>query len=493
MPAIPALIGAAGAVGGALISKKGAKDAAQAQADAMKGDPRKDAMLFGPEGTTGTGLLDQYKGMLDTPQSAASKGWADTQSDYLGKYGGGDMDAVRNASMGLLGGNASPMAQAAQAGPAAQVGTALTPAATMGAATTSVPAYAQGSMVNAPSQNGVDLKGSYDRFVNGTPGQNQFLDQSIDGAIAKNRLGFEQLQSDATKNLMQNVMPSIRSNSVISGQYGGSRQGIAEGNAIGTLGTEMSRAASMFGQNATNAAVGAKANAYETDSNRALSATQGLGAQQYGVAQQDAQTKNQAEFMNVGNQVNAANTNASLLQQSNMANLGTTMQANLANQNAANTAMQTNAGYNQQTNLTNAGFNQQTGLANQGAQLSTNAQNNSSAIAGGSMLGGLLNQAGGAVNAQDNYALNRAGQVNGLLAPYLNNNGVGAQPMYQNVAGQTMSGAMGGLALGNQLAGMFGGSSGSGATSLQTTGSAASMPTGWAPSQLPVQSFGPGW
>jgi hypothetical protein len=167
----------------------------------------------------------------------------------------------------------------------------------------------QAAQVQAPSQNNIDLSGSYNRFINGAPGANPYLDQSIQGAINQNRLGFQQLQDDSTKNLMQNVLPSIRSNSVLAGQYGGSRQGIAEGNAIGTQQTELARAASQFGQNATNAAVGAKANAYETDSNRALSATQGLGAQQYGVAQQDAAARQAADIanMNSANSTNALN------------------------------------------------------------------------------------------------------------------------------------------------------------------------------------------
>lgn len=386
-----AAIGGIGAIGGAAIgaygANKAAKTQAQAIADANKQDPRIEQMLYG---SGSNGLLDRFYRQMDQGRSGASNQFASDSGNYLSNYGGADMSAARDAAYKAMSGNAAPQAQAAGAG---------------------LNAYASGNMVQAPGQNNIDLTGSYDRFINGKPGENQFLDQSINGAIAQNRLGFNQLQDDATKNLMERVMPSIRSNSVLSGQYGGSRQGIAEGNAIGTLGTEMARAASQFGQNATNAAVNAKAGAYETDSNRALAATQGLGAQQYGVASQNAQTKNQAEFMNVGN--------------------------------------------NYDLGKFNAGMAQQTNLANQGAQLSTNAQNNGSLLAGGGLLSGLTNQAAGTVAASDNYDLNRMQQVNGLLAPYLSRNPSGQVAPAANTGAAALGGGLAGLSLGNSLSSMF--------------------------------------
>lgn len=378
------LIGAGvGAAGSYLSSKNAPKNATSTMQQQI--DPRMDAMLWGKDGSTG--LLDQYKSML--PQSAGMQTYQNAGSDYLSNYGGANLESIRSAADGLMWGDSAPKT---------------------GAAVASLPAYAAGNMVNAPSQNGVDLAGSYDRFVNGTPGANPYLDQSINGAIAQNRLGFQQLQDDSNRNLMQNILPSIRSNSVLSGQYGGSRQGIAEGNAIGMNQLEQQRAAAQFGQNATNAAVGAKANAYETDSNRALSATQGLGAQQYGVASQDANTKNQAEFMNVGNSFDASKTNAGLFQQSN--------------------------------------------LANQQAQLATNAQNNSAAMGGAGLLGGVLSSATGSANSD----LTRATGVNNLLAPYLDANmsKTATQPLYQNTGGNILGGALMGGQLGNMFSSAFG-------------------------------------
>ena len=380
-----------GAIGGALGGLASGSNAPKSQTATTQQqmDPRFEQILFGGNGQTG--LLSQFQGMLNTPRSGAAQNLAAVNAGYIGNAGA-DLDAVRNTAYKAMG---------------------TTPAPTATAANVSGPAWATGNMVDAPAQNNLDLSASYDRFINGTPGANPYLDKSIDGAIAQNRLGFQQLQDDSTKNLMQNILPSIRSNSVLSGQYGGSRQGIAEGNAIGTQQTELARAASQFGQNATNAAVGAKANAYETDSNRALAATQGLGAQQYGVAQQNAATKNAAEFMNVGTHNNTLNTNAGLQQQTNLANLQ--------------------------------------------SQLTTNAQNNGQNLAGAGLLNGLLGQAGQQVNANDSYALDRAQGVNSLLAPYLgaNSSTTSSQPLYNNQTGNALGGAM----LGGQLAGMFGGSS----------------------------------
>ena len=391
-----------GLVGGAVSSSGQPKSTSTTTQQQM--DPRFQQMLFGSSGNNG--LLNRYQGLLDAPRSEASTAFAGANADYLKNFGASDMGTVRGAAMQAMQGNSAPTAQAA----------------TSGATGAGLNAYAVGNMVDAPSQNNMDLSGAYNRFINGTPGANPYLDQSISGAIAQNRLGFQQLQDDATENLMKNVLPSIRSNSVLAGQYGGSRQGIAEGNSIGQLGKELARAGAQFGQNATNAAVGAKANAYETDSNRALSATQGLGAQQYATAFKNADTKNAAEFMNVGNNYDLGKFNASLAQNNN----------------------QFNAGQQQQVNL-----------ANQGAQLSTNAQNNGSLLAGAGLLSGMTGQAANTVNANDNYDLNRAQGVNGLLAPYMgmNQSSTSTQPLYQNTGANAIGGALTGLGLYNQFAG----------------------------------------
>lgn len=377
-------------LGSALIGAIGSKSASKNQTatTTQQLDPRAQAIIYGNGATGQHGLLTQYQQLGQAPQNKGLMDFGQANLNYLSNAPA-DMWGIRETANGLLSGtNAAPRAQASAIGGAA---------------------FAQGNMVQAPSQNGIDLKGSYDSFINGPRGGNPFLTSAIQGGMKQSQNVFDQMQGSATENLKENILPGIRSASVLSGQYGGSRQGIAEGNAIGDHAKAIQQAATQFGQNNTNAAVGAQANAYETDSNRALDATKGLGAQQYGVAQQDAATKNAAEFMNVGQ----------------------------ANQN-----YQANAQMQQQTNLANLGAEQQQNSLNQNGQL-----------AGAGLLSGQLGTAYGVGQNHDNFALNRAGQVNGLLAPYLSQGGsqTSSQPIYQNTAGNMFGGAMAGLGLYNQF------------------------------------------
>jgi hypothetical protein len=380
----------------------------------------------------------------------------------------------------------------------------------MSAATVQQPQAMQATMaggvkVNAPSQNSLDLKGAYDGFIHGDRGNNPFLTGGIAKGINQSKNAFDAMVTDALS-ATQDVLAGIRSNSVLSGMYGGNRQGIAEGKAIESMNQNLARAASQFGQNNTDAAVAAQAGAYETDSNRALSATQGLGAQQYGVAQQDAamaqqtqlanqQAANQAAQTNFGGllsgamadagyaqQAGLANqqagltqaaTNAGLLQDAaktnyggqlsvNAGNAGLLQQANLANQQAGNVASmfgatQTqnadihNANNRQQTNQFNAGLLQQAGQTNLQAQLGTNQLNSANRTAGIGAQQGLLGMAQAGAQTQDNYQANRLGQVNSLLSPYTTGQNVPFQPVYNNTASAGLGGAMAGLSLFNMF------------------------------------------
>jgi hypothetical protein len=358
--------GYAAAIGGSYLSAKGQKDAAEAAAEGGKMDPRIAGMLFGQNGSPG--LLDQYKGMLDKPQDPRLQTFGNANLDYLSAAGAGNNNAIQNAAMGLLGG-------------------------TIGR--TDLPAYAVGNMVQAPKQNSLDLTSSYNSLINGPPGANPYLTAGIQGGIDQSQNAFNQMQRQATNNLQRNVLGGIRSNAVLAGQYGGSRQGVAEGNAISDFTQQQQDAMNQFGQNNTNAATQAQLNAYNADRDRQLAATQGLGAQQYGVAQQNALTKNQAEFMNVNNLFDTGK------------------------------------------------FNAAAGLA--GAQ------------AGAGLLSGLTGNAYGAGQNYDNYALNQAKQVNSLLSPYLGQVPNTPQAYPGSTAGAALGGAMAGLGLYNQFSGGGGG------------------------------------
>ncbi|MDY0974989.1 hypothetical protein SOM61_08445 [Massilia sp. CFBP9012] len=407
-----------GAIGGALggLASGSGQPKSHTTTQQQQLDPRLEQMLFG-NGGDNKGLLSQYQGFMNQPRSDAATGFANANAQYLNNNGAADLAATRGAAYQAMQGNPAPMTHAA--------GSA--------GATASLPAYAVGEKVNAPSQNNIDLSGSYNSLINGAPGANPYLTGSIQKGINQSSNAFGNMVTDA-KSATNDVLGSIRGNSVLAGQFGGSRQGIAEGKAIDSMNTNLARAASQFGQNNTDAAVAAQAGAYDADRNRQLAATQGLGAQQYGVAQQEASYAQQAQMQNVQNSFDASKTNASMAQQNNQFN---------------------------------AGLGHQTNLANQQSQLATNGQNTSAGLAGAGLLSGLLGNASNQVNANDNWGLGRAQGVNSLLAPYLgaNSSSSSSQPVYNNQGGNALGGAM----LGGQLAGLFGGGSGG------TTGTLGSL------------------
>lgn len=398
---------AGGAIGGALGGLLGGSGASQAgtatSTNQNRLDPRIDSMLFGSNGSGG--LLSQYQSYLNQSQSQPLQQYGQAAGDYLNNYGSADMGAIRNSATGLMQGNSAPQAAA--------------------------PAWAVGNQVQAPGQNSLDLSGAYNQMINGNTGANPYLTNSLQSGVDMTNASYQKNQADLTNNLTRNILPSLRSNSVLAGQYGGSRQGIAEGNALSDFTNQLSNANLQLGLANSANTTGQQANAFNQGQDRSLSAMQGLGAQQYATAFQNANTKNQAEFMNVAN-----------VQQNNM--------------------------------------------ANQQAQLATNAQNNGAALGGAGLLGGLGGSAYGTATNSQNYGINRATQVNGLLAPYLgaNSSSTTSQPLYQNSAGNVLGGAM----LGGQLSGLLGGLSG-GTSSLYNTPSSVA---GYMPStsmQVPSLPF----
>jgi hypothetical protein len=370
---------------------KKAAQAGSSQTTQNQMDPRVAGLLFG-SGEEGAqpGLLNQYMSHLNTPQDGNLATFGAGNLNYLNNFRI-DSDAQRLAADKLMGGYQPQQVSATGQAPLA---------------------YMSGTMVNAPSQNKIDTSGSFDRFINGNAAENPYLTRAIQGGIDQSSQAFGRMQDDSTRNLMENIMPSLRSNSVLAGQYGGSRQGIAEGRAIGDFGREQQRAIENFGNNNTAAAVGAQAGAFDRGQDRALSATTNLSGQQYGVASQNANIANAAEAMNVS-----------------------------------------------RTNDVNADWarrNDGAQVQNQAAGLQANQQNQSGLLAGAGVLGGQMDRAYQVGTNQANYGLNQAQQVNGLLAPYLgqvpgSSVTTGSQPMYSNTAGNIIGGAAAGLGLYNQF------------------------------------------
>ncbi|AWL03411.1 hypothetical protein DIR46_02375 [Massilia oculi] len=155
----------------------------------------------------------------------------------------------------------------------------------------------QGAQVQAPSQNGINLSPTFQSLLGG--GDTSALMKSLQAGNALAGAQFQQNQQNLTDNLQRSILPGIRGGAIAAGQYGGSRQGIAEGLAISDLTKQLNNSNTQFGLGATAANSSALANAYENGQNRALSAAQGLSGQQYGVASQDAAARQAADNTNV--------------------------------------------------------------------------------------------------------------------------------------------------------------------------------------------------
>lgn len=131
----------------------------------------------------------------------------------------------------------------------------------------------------------LDPTNSLSKLLSGTP-NNSYLDPQANAMIAS-----------MTRNMNENVMPGIRSNAVVSGTYGGSRQGIAEG-----------LAASRLNQDIAPALTNLYGNAYESAQNRMAGTANSLNDQAYNTAFGNAglQMQNNAQLMqkNSGNLAN---------------------------------------------------------------------------------------------------------------------------------------------------------------------------------------------
>jgi hypothetical protein len=90
------------------------------------------------------------------------------------------------------------------------------------------------------NQGSLDPTGSLSMILNGEV-DTRGLDAMQQAAGNRAMTGYQDMVDDAATNFTQRVAPSIRSNSLLSGQYGGSRQGIAEGNALGETNKQLAR------------------------------------------------------------------------------------------------------------------------------------------------------------------------------------------------------------------------------------------------------------
>lgn len=380
-------------VGGHLLSKGSKSSGDSTTVTKQELDPRAAAVLYGDGTKENPGWLSTLQGYAGQAQNPGAANYAQTADDYLLRNRGVDFNTIASVANRFANGGAVQ----AHLGPASTVEGLQ---------------YFDSAKVNAPSQNNIDLSGAYTRFISGASGDNPYLTGAIGKGINQSNNAFNAMQQSATDNLQKNLLPAIRSNSVASGLYGSSRQGIAEGNALGDFAKAQQQAISQFGQNNTDAAVAAQSQNYNLGQDRALAATQGLGAQQYGVAQQNAAMQQQANLQ--AQSLNAAR----------------------ASQNSA----QQQQAYNRNTDTYN----------------NVDAINAQAMLQGANLLGSLGSGSYNTSNSAGNYGLNQISQVNSLLSPYLSLGGSSSTttPLYSNTGANLIGGAAAGLSLYNQFRNM---------------------------------------
>ena len=226
------------------------------------------------------------------------------------------------------------------------------------------------------------------------------------------------MTANLTRNLNENVMPGIRSEALASGQYGGSRQGIAEGLAASRLNQDLAPAlTSMF------------SNANEQAQQR-----------MYGVAN----ALNDQAFQNSTN-----NANRGMATDQFNANLGLQNNQQLMAKNQANLANRM-----QGVNVAQQGM----GMLGQASGLNTNALQGFNM--GNQMQNDNFNQAMGATQMPQQYQWQN---YNNYVSPLLQGAGMGGSQSatnYKNMGAGAIGGALSGAGIGGTLAGMSGGAFG---------------------------------
>lgn len=268
---------------------------------------------------------------------------------------------------------------------------------------------------------GVSVDPTKMRQAQGVLDPTQSLQRFMTGEIDTRYLDpqAEAIVNRMTQNTMQNVMPGIRSGAVASGQYGGSRQGIAEGLAASQLQEDIAPALTgLYGQ------------AFENAQQRAYGTSTGLNQQAQEIAQQNAANelakqqfnaqlgmqRNVQELQRQGQDISTRQAGLGALQSLGEWNRGEADRAIAASQGLLDTSLMPQ-GY-QQANFTNYAnlINSLSGLG--GQQVTPLSKNAGAGILGGAVGGsGLAKTIGGAFGGPLGTAIGAIG--GGLLGGFM--------------------------------------------------------------------------
>jgi hypothetical protein len=288
---------------------------------------------------------------------------------------------------------------------------------------------------------------------------NPYLDQQIAG-----------IANDLGSNLDNYILPQVRSAAESSGQYGGSRQGIAEG-----------LAAKAETQQLANQAANLRSSAYQQAQGLQGAAANNLSGQALNNSQFNSTGGLNASTVNANLGQNNSQFNANLGQGSSQfnANLGQTNNQFNASNDLKNNQYNTMGDFNAQTanasNLQNTQqFNANLGINNNTQQMAQQQANLQNRVSGSNLINGgtsAYNNTAAAGNTLFDTTRNAPwadlSKYQSVIQPLsaLGNASTQSTPYYTNPTATIMGGALGGAQLANSLFGSSG-SSGSNASYL---------------------------
>jgi hypothetical protein len=322
----------------------------------------KDTGMFDNNGKGPTGIYEeignyanQYSNL--TPQQQNLKAMSDNA--YAGRYG--TMQNAYNDST-ALGNKIAGGAYDTNYGPVANAGltnAGLTYANAANAGLTNAQLTTNNFGQSMSSMGAIDPTNAMSNVLNGDPTNNPYLAKMNQANVNTAMRGY----NDAIQNVNQQVMPGINNDAFAAGQYGGSRQGIAQGLAL----QGMDRSARDLGIAAMDSGNQLYGSAFQNaQNNQAQAANEMVG---YGLqnGQYNATQANDISKFNAGQANNMSQFNA-----------GQNTQNNQFNANNANNMSQFNAG--QANNMSQ--FNANLGLQNNTQGMLQQAQNMGNATAG---------------------------------------------------------------------------------------------------------------
>jgi hypothetical protein len=151
---------------------------------------------------------------------------------------------------------------------------------------------------------------------------NSYIADALKANEAGAKATYANLLGDASDNLTRTVLPAIRSGANLSGGYGGSRQGIAEGVAIGDTNKQLTRSADSLAANLAQTNANALSTAYEAAQGRKADAAAGLGGIATNVATGNADRAQSAATGNADRSLVAQTTNAKNAMDTSQFNVG---------------------------------------------------------------------------------------------------------------------------------------------------------------------------